>query len=54
MIKKMINKYKPKPNVKQCSQCGGYFRSMIILNGRYVCYGCYNRRYMDTRMFHLV
>ena len=53
-MKKFINNYRPKPSLRQCSSCGGYFRSMIILNGRYVCYGCYNRRYMDTKSWHLV
>ena len=43
-MKKIIIKYKPRP-LRQCCRCGGYFRSLIILNGSYICYGCYHRRY---------
>ena len=52
-LKTLINKYVPKVNLQQCTQCNGYHRQMIILNGALVCHGCYNKRYADTKNFHL-
>ena len=52
-MKNIINKYNPRP-VRQCSRCGAYYRSMIVLNGAYICWGCYNRRYVnEDEVLHL-
>lgn len=53
-VNKFVKKYMPKKPLRQCSCCNGYFRSLIILNGSYVCYGCYNRRYSDLKSFHSI
>lgn len=53
-VNKFIKKYMPKKTLRQCSSCNGYFRSMIILNGSYVCHGCYSRRYNDFKNFHSI